>query len=53
MWPWSRIRALERALENAERDNRLLERRCAWIDHQWLVCKSHLRTAQEKLKGSK
>ena len=52
MWPWSRIRELEQALESEQRENRMLERRCEWLDNQWSRTKTHLRQAQEKLKGS-
>ncbi len=48
MWPWSRIRKLEQALEIEQRENRMLERRCEWLDNQWARTKHQLKIKESK-----
>ena len=48
MWPWSRIRELEKALDSAQRDNRLLERRAEWFNHQWALTKTAFKREKER-----
>ena len=47
MWPWSRIRELEEALYEEQRENRMLARQCEWLDNQWDRTKHDLKKAQE------
>jgi hypothetical protein len=48
MWPWSRIRDLEKALGILQRENRLLERRSAWLDREWIRLKYQLKMRETK-----
>ena len=48
MWPWSRIRELEKALYNEQRTNRMLERRCEWLDRQFEKAKFQLKIRETK-----
>jgi len=50
MWPWSRIRELEQALYGEQRENRMLERRCEWLDNQWERAKHDLKKAKGEIK---
>ena len=48
MWPWSRIRDLEKALEDAQRENRMLERRSEWLNREWIRLKHQLKMKEIK-----
>ena len=48
MWPWSRIRKLEQALESEQREKRMLERRCEWLDSQFERAKYQLKMRETK-----
>jgi hypothetical protein len=48
MWPWSRIRELERALYDEQREKHMLERRCEWLDSQFEKAKQQLKMRETK-----
>ena len=48
MWPWSRIRKLEQALYEEQREKRMLERRCDWLDSQFEKAKFQLKMRETK-----
>ena len=48
MWPWSRIRKLEQALYDEQREKRMLERRCDWLDNQFEKAKYQLKMRETK-----
>jgi hypothetical protein len=47
MWPWTRIRELEQALYDEQRENRMLGHRAEWLEDQWTRTKHELKKAQK------